>query len=132
MHKRVRTLADLKIRLEEVIADEAELLEAFDKKRAEGAVRNFMRWNGTALHVAAAHADEARRLLAYIDEPREVEGVVVSDDEKFTNLTEECARQLLNMSIRLASRSSSPSANLDEDAARAFWIDLHQAFNGGY
>lgn len=133
MAERIRDLNNLKSRLETFISQETKLLEELGAAREAGTLRHFMNWNSTSLHVATVYSYEAKRLIGFIEESREVEGgELMTEEAKFELIAEDVQRRVLNLNMRISSRNTSPSANLDEDAQRAFWIELYQAFNGGY
>ena len=132
MFERVTNATQLKHFLQKRVDGLAKILGELDKAREEDALRKFMSWNGSTMHVAVVHADEAARFITFLDGEAERDGEVLSDESKFEIVKEEVQRNLINMSTRLVSRSTSASANLDEDAQRMFWIDMYQALNGGY
>ncbi len=132
MYARVRTLSNLKEFLEKFVAEQTSLLVKMDKAREEDTLRHFLNSNAAHLHVMTVYAHEAARYLKFFTEEHEEEGVVMSDDRKLEIVREEVQGRVVNLNMRLTSRSTSMSANLDEDAERAFWIELFQALNGGY
>ena len=52
-------------------------------------------------------------------------------DEERQLVREDVERHILNMSCRIASRSTSLSSNTEDDARNAFWIEAWQRFVGG-
>jgi len=132
MHQRIRTIAALKSYCEKFVSEHASLLEKMDEARAEGTLRHFLRFNCAHLHVVTVYADEASRYIKFVTEECEEDGALMSDDRKLEIVKEETHRRVNNMSMRITNRSTSISANLDEDAERAFWIELYQALEGGY
>lgn len=132
MHQRIRTIAALKSYCEKFVSEHASLLEKMDEARAEDTLRHFLKFNSADLHVMTVYADEAARYIKFVTEEREDGEGPMSDDRKLEIVKEETHRRVSNMSMRITSRSTSISANLDEDAERAFWIELHQALEGGY
>jgi hypothetical protein len=133
MFARVRTIETLKSYLEKSVSEQEELLAKMDKAREDGHLRHFLSSNATYLQALTVYAHESARFLSFIAEEREAEGGgLVTDEAKLNIVREETQRRVINLNMRLTSRSTSLSANQDEDAERAFWIELYQALNGGY
>lgn len=133
MFARIRTIDGLKSFLGKFASEQEELLAKMDKARADDTLRHFLRVNASYLHVLTVYTHEAARFLSFIAEEREVEGGgLMTDEAKLDIVREDAQRRLINLNVRLTSRSTSPSANQDEDAENAFWIELYQALNGGY
>lgn len=133
MFARIRTIDGLKSFLGKFASEQEELLAKMDKARADDTLRHFLRFNASSLHVLTVYTHEAARFLSFIAEEREVEGGgLMTDEAKLDIVREDAQRRLINLNVRLTSRSTSPSANQDEDAENAFWIELYQALNGGY
>jgi hypothetical protein len=133
MFARVRTIENLKSYFEKFVSEQEALLAKMDKAREDGHLRHFLSSNAAYLHVLTVYAHESERYLKFIAEEREAEGGdLMTDGAKMDIAREEAQRRVINLNMRLTSRSTSPSANQDEDAERAFWIELYQALNGGY
>jgi hypothetical protein len=133
MLERVRNITALKSYFEKFVSEQEALLAKMDKARADGHLRHFLSSNAAYLHVLTVYAHESIRYLAFLNEAREVEGGgLMTDEAKLDIVREEVQRRVLALNMRLTSRSTSPSSNQDEDAERAFWIELFQALNGGY
>lgn len=133
MFARIRTIDGLRSFLNKFASQQEALLAKMDKARAEGSLRHFLRVNASELQVLTVYTYEAARFLDFIAEERELEdGGLMTDETKLDLVRDDAKRRLTNLNVRLTSRSTSPSANLDEDAENAFWIELYQALNGGY
>lgn len=132
MFARIRTIDGLKSFLNKFVSEQEELLSKMDKAREDDTLRHFFRVNAAYLQVLTVYTHEATRFLNFIAEEREVEGGLMTDEAKLDIVREDAQRRLMNINMRLTSRSTSPSANQDEDAENAFWLDLYQALNGGY
>ncbi len=133
MFERVRTIENLKSYLERFVSEQEALLAKMDKARADGHLRHFLSSNAAYLHVLTVYAHEAERYLKFLADEREVDGGgLMTDEAKMGIVREEAQRRVMNLNMRLTSRSTSPSANQDEDADRAFWIELFQRLNDGY
>lgn len=133
MHQRIRTIAALKSYCEKHISDLDAVLAKMDEARAKDTLRHFLSSNSAHMQVLCVYAHESERIVKFIGEDTEEEGgAIMTPERKFEILTDEAKRRVLNLNMRLTSRSTSISSNLDEDAERAFWIDLFQALNGGY
>jgi len=127
--KSLKTIADVKEHFTGMINDLEKTLTVFDQHRAEGTLAHFMHWNGFDFHEEVVKASTARSLLANI--------VIYEEDNispvmQFDNVKAITLRKVNNMRIRISSRSTSPSANLEEDFENKFWIELNQKFNERY
>lgn len=136
MHKRIRTLAELKNYLDGFISQEATLFAELCKARENGKLEHFQRWNSVSYHLAVVRASAAERYLEFIlaqPEGNEGEPVeAVSDEEKLRRISEEVSNYMMNLDLRLVSRSGSASHNIADDAEKSVWLELYQMLNSGY
>lgn len=136
MHKRIKTLADLKARLEGWTSDEDKLFAEQLKAREENKLAHFMRWYGVSLHIAVVRASIARELLEFIDGTAPSAGndaaEPLSDEEKLSRISTELTNRVVQLDLRLTSRNGSTSHNMSDDAERETWLLLFQMFNSGY
>jgi hypothetical protein len=116
----VRNYESLTAYLNKKIEERDKLLAEFDTARAEDNLSRFMHWNGTEFHGAVVHAFQAQRLLAYLDADTSL-----SEELRFERVKDYVARTIGNMGLRIASRSTSLSANLEEDYHNAFFLELN-------
>jgi t-SNARE complex subunit (syntaxin) len=136
MHKRIRTLAELKNHLDGFISQEATLFAELCKARENGKLEHFQRWNSVSYHLAVVRASAAERYLEFIlaqPEANEGEPVeAVSDEEKLRRISEEVSNYMMGLDLRLVSRSGSASHNIADDAEKSVWLELYQMLNSGY
>ncbi|NTF16836.1 hypothetical protein G6L37_00155 [Agrobacterium rubi] len=132
MHQRIRNIDSLKSFFQKFIVEHASMLEKMDEARANDTLRHFMSWNAPHLHVMTVYANESARFMKFLTEDNGHDDDSMNDDRKFELVSEEVERRVLNLNMRITSRSSGIGANLDEDAERAFWIELYQALRAGY
>jgi hypothetical protein len=136
MHKRIRTLAELKNHLDGFISQEATLFAELCKARENGKLEHFQRWNSVSYHLAVVRASAAERYLEFIlaqPEGNEGEPVeAVSDEEKLRRISEEVSNYMMGLDLRLVSRSGSASHNIADDAEKSVWLELYQMLNSGY
>lgn len=132
MHQRIRTLAALKSFFTKFVDEHTKVLADMDKAREKDTLRHFMSSNAAHLHVMTVYASESIRFTNFIDGEAVHDGVMLTDERKLEIVIEETQRRVNNLNMRITSRSTSISSNLDEDAERAFWIELHQALHAGY
>jgi hypothetical protein len=137
MHKRIRTLAELKHHLDGFISQEATLFGELCKAREKGKLEHFQRWNSVSYHLAVVRASAAERYLEFIAaQPEATEGEpieAVSDEEKLRRIAEEVSNYvMLSLDLRLVSRSGSASHNIADDAEKSVWLELYQMLNSGY
>lgn len=77
---------------------------------------HWLAWHSVNLPVAATSANEAAILLHYMKN--------LGDDAEIPEMIRKTALTNILADMRLASRSTSASSNLIEDAKRAFWIEV--------
>jgi hypothetical protein len=109
-----------------LVAEAEEATQVTVKKAGEGIgpFKHHLAWNAVALLVTVAKGFEAAGVLSYREGRTDVEffDVVKAEAER---------RVLQDNTPNIASRSTSPAANIAEDAALQFWLELHRAFKAG-
>lgn len=94
----------------------------------------FFRWNGTEIQVAAHHANLANGWKKLLSEKIESLGVEEKLDVKeLLEMVEKASyRRISNYAMtRPGSRSTSPSANLEEDAIHLFFLEVYDLIQKG-